>query len=265
MERLSAAASKRLCSATGAPSWNIFTWISVIFPMTLRSRRRSWRPTSPRGLPAACATTWCASVSTTASAPALGSPTTEFRGRGSLRHGLFGLLGALALVGVEVLLAQADRFRRHLDELVVLDIGERLFQRHLDRWRQAHRLILRRGADVGELLALEHVDLEIVVAGVLADDHAAIDLPARLDHHRAAVFQLEHGIGHRIALVVGDQHAVAAALDLALVGCIAVEQAVHDRGAAGVGEKLTLIADQAAGRRVEYEPQAVAAGRSHFN
>src|SRR5882724_12074246 len=71
------------------------------------------------------------------------------------RHRFLGLFGALALVRVEELLAQADRFRRHLDELVVLDIGERLFQRHPDRRRQPHRLVLGRGADVGELLALE--------------------------------------------------------------------------------------------------------------
>ena len=121
------------------------------------------------------------------------------------------------------------------------------------------------GADVGELLALEHVDLKVVVAGVLADDHAAINLPARLDHHRAAVFELEHGVGDRLAHFVGDQHAVAAAGDVALVRRIGVEQPVHDRGAAGVGQKLALVADQAAGRRVEHQPDPVAAGGLHLD
>src|ERR1700727_1355906 len=87
-----------------------------------------------------------------------------------LRHRFLGLFRALAVVGVEELLAQADRLRGYLDQFVVLDIGQRLFQRHLDRRRQAHRLNLRGGANVGELLALEDVDLEIIVAGVLADD-----------------------------------------------------------------------------------------------
>src|SRR5271166_2310984 len=32
-----------------------------------------------------------------------------------------------------------------------------------------------------------HVAFEVVVARVLADHHALVDLPARLDHHRAAV------------------------------------------------------------------------------
>src|SRR5580698_749110 len=93
-----------------------------------------------------------------------------------LRHRFPGLFGALAVVGVEELLAQADRLRGHLDQLVVLDIGQRLFQRHLNRRGQAYRLVFRRGADVGQLLALEDIDLEIIVAGVLADDHALVDL-----------------------------------------------------------------------------------------
>ena len=44
-----------------------------------------------------------------------------------------------------------------------------------------------------------------------------------------------------------------------------MEQAVHDRGAARVGQKLALIADEAARRRMEDEPQAVAARRAHLD
>ncbi len=62
----------------------------------------------------------------------------------------FGLL--LAQMGQKRALAQADRFRRHLDELVVLDIGDRLFERRRNDRRQTHRLVLRVRADVGELL-----------------------------------------------------------------------------------------------------------------
>src|SRR3984957_20127873 len=113
-----------------------------------------------------------------------------------------GALGALAVVGVEAPLAQADRLWRHFDELVVLDVGQRLLKRHLHRWSQTHRLVLGVGSDIGELLALEHVDLEIIVARVLADDHALIYLPARLDHHRAAILDVPHRIGDRFACLV---------------------------------------------------------------
>src|SRR3984957_12073866 len=202
--------------------------------------------------------------------PVIGLAEGETRWRGMtrkayLRHRFLGLFRALALVGIEVTLAQADRFRRDRDQFIVLDIGQRLFEGHADRRGQPHRFILRGGADVGELLALEDVDLKVVVAGMLANDHALVDLPAGLDHHRTTIFQLEHRISHRLALIVGDQDAVAAALDVALVGQVIVEQAVHDRRALGVGHQLALIADQAAGRRVEHQPQAVAAGWTHLD
>ena len=44
-----------------------------------------------------------------------------------------------------------------------------------------------------------------------------------------------------------------------------MEQAVHDRGAARIGEQFAEIADQAARRRVEHEAQAIAARGAHFD
>ena len=67
----------------------------------------------------------------------------DVSGRARLnRHGFLAPLLPLAVGGVEQLLAQPDRLRRHLDQLVVLDIGQRLFQRHADRRGQPHRLVL---------------------------------------------------------------------------------------------------------------------------
>src|SRR6516165_5180649 len=152
------------------------------------------------------------------------------------------------LVGIEQLLAQPDRGRGDLDQLVVGDIGERLLQRHLDRRDQPHGLVLGMGADIGELLALEHVDLEVVAPGVLAHDHAAVNLPPRLDHHRPAVLEVPQRVSHGLALVVGNEHAVAAAYNLAPMRAVAVEQPVHDGGAAGIGEELAVVADEAARR-----------------
>ena len=44
-----------------------------------------------------------------------------------------------------------------------------------------------------------------------------------------------------------------------------MEQAVHDRRAAGVGHQLALVADEAAGGSVEHEALAVAARRAHLD
>ena len=126
-------------------------------------------------------------------------------------------------------------------------------------------LVLAGGADVGELLALDDVDDEVVVARVLADDHALVDARLRVDHHGAAVLQVEERVGGGLAGGVGDQHAGAAAGDLALERRVVVEQAVHDGGAARVGQQLALVADQAAGRHVEHQALAAAARGAHLH
>ena len=59
------------------------------------------------------------------------------RGEVGLSH-LFDFLAPLflfAVMRIEHPLAQPDRLGGHLDQLVVLDIGQRLFQRHADRGR----------------------------------------------------------------------------------------------------------------------------------
>jgi hypothetical protein len=142
--------------------------------------------------------------------------------------------------------------RRDFHELVLADIGERLFQRHLDRRREDLRFVCALGgADVGKLLALDDVELEVIAARVLANDHAGIDLGAVLDEHGSAVLQVEDGIGHSLAFAVRQQRAGVAAGDFAEMRRIGMEQAVHDGRAARVGQKFRLVADQAARRRVE--------------
>ncbi len=44
-----------------------------------------------------------------------------------------------------------------------------------------------------------------------------------------------------------------------------MEQAIHHRGAARVGEQLALVAEQAARRNVEHEPYARAARGAHLH
>src|SRR5690606_31223369 len=91
-------------------------------------------------------------------APVEGQPPKAARGpRALLSYAHLLLFGTLAVVRVEMHLAQADRFRRDLDEFVVLDPGKRALERHADRRRQPDCFILAGGTDVGQLLALQHV------------------------------------------------------------------------------------------------------------
>ena len=59
----------------------------------------------------------------------------------------------LALVLLQVALADADRLRRDLDQLVVGDELDRVFERQLDRRRDLDRVFLAGDAEVGQLLA----------------------------------------------------------------------------------------------------------------
>src|SRR5437899_2595138 len=58
----------------------------------------------------------------------------------------------LALMRVEEALADPDRLRRDLDQLVVLDVGDRLLQAHAARRGEADAFVLGAGgAEVGQL------------------------------------------------------------------------------------------------------------------
>ena len=89
-------------------------------------------------------------------------------------------------------------------------------------------LVLAGGADVGQLLRLERVDRQVVVAAVDADDHALVDRDRRADEQAAAVLQVEQRVGDRLAVVLRDQHAVAAPGIVALPRAVLVEHVAED-------------------------------------
>src|SRR5205823_6522534 len=89
-------------------------------------------------------------------------------------------------VRVEEAFPQTDRGRRQLDELVAGDELERLLERYLTGRDEPDRIVLHRGADVRLLLLACRVDVHVVRARVLADDHALVDLGPRTDEHLAS-------------------------------------------------------------------------------
>src|SRR5262245_37270921 len=82
------------------------------------------------------------------------------------------------LVRVEDALSHAHGVRRHFHELVTVDELERGFDRGALRRREDDVLIAAGGADVRELFLPRHIDVEVLWAVVLADDHALVDLGA---------------------------------------------------------------------------------------
>ena len=84
-------------------------------------------------------------------------------------------------------------------------------------------------------LALAGIDGDVVFAGVFADDHAFVDLLARLDHEPAALLDHVQGVGGGFAGFHADERAVLAGGDLAAVGAVFVEEVAHDARALAFG------------------------------
>src|SRR4029450_13537535 len=120
------------------------------------------------------------------------------------RAGLRPLRGAAALGLIEHDLAQPHCGRGRLDTLVVGDVLECLLPRHRPRRNQLLEALRSRRSDVGELLLLRRVDVHIVGAGVLADDHPLVDLDAWTDEELAALLQGEQRVAGARTPAVGD-------------------------------------------------------------
>ena len=89
--------------------------------------------------------------------------------RGRLTRCLF------PFVWIKIAFAQADILWRNLDQLVIVDIGNCLFQRHHFRRGQADGVFLARDAEVGQRLGFHWIDVQIARLGIFADNHAFVD------------------------------------------------------------------------------------------
>src|SRR6185312_1370856 len=126
----------------------------------------------------------------------------------ALQARVAGLFQALALVVIEEALAQAQRDRGDLDQLVGVDELERRLQRKGARGGEEQLLVGGGGADVGQLLGLRRVDDQIVVARVQPDDLAPVYLDPRSEKELPALLQIEEPVGVGLAVVLRDEHAV---------------------------------------------------------
>jgi hypothetical protein len=151
------------------------------------------------------------------------------------------------IVGVQDDLADADGLRGDLDALVFAGELEGLFEGQVARRRQVLEGVGGSGTHVGELLFLGDVDVHVVGAGVLADDHALVDLGGGLHEEGAALLQVDHGERRHNTGAVGDHRTVGAVLDRTGPRLVALGDGCRDAGAAGVREELGAEADQATG------------------
>ena len=81
---------------------------------------------------------------------------------------------------------------------------------------QANGFIGGGRAHVGQFFLADDVDVEIVIAGILADNHAFVDIHPGPDEQFAALLQVQQRISRGRAGAVGDQRARGPVRDLAL-------------------------------------------------
>ena len=151
-------------------------------------------------------------------------------------------------------LAQAQALWRHLNQLIFIDIGHHLLKRHLLGGNEFDRLIATGRPHIRQLLALQNIDLKIVVAVVFTNNHSLIDRCLWIDEHQSAILQIEERIGNGNTGVRGDQRTIATPLNITPIGRIGVKNAVQHTRATCLGEKSALIPDQAARRCEEHDP-----------
>src|SRR2546423_7376401 len=151
---------------------------------------------------------------------------------------------ALALRGRKFDLSQAKDVRGDFDGLVVADELERLLERQSTRRDQAHEDVSGSGAHVREFLRFGGIDVEVVVASVLPDDHPLVQLVPGFDEERSALLQSGDREAGRAPLPVGDKTAGRPGPKLAVPGFPGLEDMMEDAGAAGLGQALGAEPDQ---------------------
>ena len=165
-----------------------------------------------------------------------------------------------AQLGVEDLLAQTDGLGGDLDQLVIGNELDGLLQRKDHGGRQQQLFVGTGGTDGSQLLGLAGVDGDVIVLGVLAHDHALIDLGLRTDEHAAAILGVVQTVAGGLARFGGDQASGQTHLDLTAEGLVAIEDGVEDTLAVGSCQKLGAVAEHAAGGDGVFNAGAAADG-----
>src|SRR6185437_12857498 len=111
---------------------------------------------------------------------------------------------------------------------------------------QADGFVGGAGSHVRELLFLDDVDVQVALSRVLSDDHALVDFGYRSHEDLASLLQIEGRVAGDFTGAIRHQRAGGTARDFALPIDVAVEERVHDGGAARVRQDFAAQADEAA-------------------
>src|SRR6516164_7779706 len=138
-----------------------------------------------------------------------------------------------ALAGLQHLLAQADGLGRNLDEFVVGNKLNGLLQAQLAVRDQAYGFVGGRRAHIGELLLFCDVDFHVLLARILADNHALIDFDGRSDEELTAFLEAPKGVGRGYTGAISDEGAGRPKRHIAPVFGPTIENRMNEGGTAG--------------------------------
>ncbi len=145
---------------------------------------------------------------------------------------------------VEDAFPNADALRCDLQKLVVPKELKRFLKREPTGRDQAQGIIRTGGAGIGELFAFADIDGNILVLGRHADHLSGVDRLTRPEEQGTAFLSVIKAIGDRLAGLKRDQRSVVPAGNLPFVGCIAVEEGVHNPFPLGIGKKFAFVTEQ---------------------
>ena len=114
-------------------------------------------------------------------------------------------LFAAAVRFLEKMFAHADAFGGDLDQFPFDHKLKGFFQFKFLEGAHAAVVVFTRCADIGQLLGADHVNFQIIVAVVLADDLALVNLFPRLDKENSAIKEGVETVGGGLATLDCNQ------------------------------------------------------------
>ena len=134
--------------------------------------------------------------------------------------------------------AHPHMVRSDFHKFILLDILQRFLKGEFDCRRENDLFVTTRCPDVGELLGLADIDIEIPFPGMLADNLASVNLLARLYEEPAAIEKLIHRVSNCFASLQRDQRSIGSHVDISLVWLVILEPMCNNGLSLGRGKEV---------------------------
>ena len=115
------------------------------------------------------------------------------------------------LLVAQNLLADSQRFWCDLQQFIVCQEFQAVFQAQIAGWYQTQCIVTAAGTGIGQVLPLADIYYQVFCLGRSADNHAFINRNACADKQRAALLGVKQTVGDCFAGFKGNQGTSAAA------------------------------------------------------